>query len=312
MSIRPEPSVVGARGRAQRSHRRRLRARHRQRLQVGERKQHRVLVALTGQVVDAATVVAGHGRAATDAARRRPARLARRGGMHAAEPNRSPPEAGADAAGAAKTSASPPPSPNSGRLAPERRRPPLRSLLPLVGCDGAVRSEHVADVDRAAVDRRRGRRTRGRRRSSASRRSPPSRCTCRPRISPRSIARRGRQPPESGRPARLRRRCASRRFGGGRCAPLLRLPVSPPRTTMMWLHFLQRILKTLPRTLSSEIEYLVPQESQMIFINASIWRFAPGRRRERTAACRKGTAHYIEAAAACKRRRRRFPRNFAA
>jgi hypothetical protein len=39
---------------------------------------------------------------------------------------------------------------------------------------------------------------------------------------------------------------------------------------MMWLHFLQRILKTLPRTLASEIEYLVPQESQMIFINASI------------------------------------------
>jgi hypothetical protein len=28
------------------------------------------------------------------------------------------------------------------------------------------------------------------------------------------------------------------------------------RTTMMWLHFLQRILKALPRTLSSEIEYL--------------------------------------------------------
>jgi hypothetical protein len=41
---------------------------------------------------------------------------------------------------------------------------------------------------------------------------------------------------------------------------------------MMWLHFLQRILKTFPRTLSSEIEYLVPQESQMIFINASIGR----------------------------------------
>jgi hypothetical protein len=53
---------------------------------------------------------------------------------------------------------------------------------------------------------------------------------------------------------------------------------SPPRTTMMWLHFLQRILKTFPRTLSSEIEYLVPQESQMIFINASI-------RRSRRSAC---------------------------
>jgi hypothetical protein len=47
---------------------------------------------------------------------------------------------------------------------------------------------------------------------------------------------------------------------------------------MMWLHFLQRILKTFPRTLSSEIEYLVPQESQMIFINASI-------RRSRRPAC---------------------------
>src|SRR5450755_3371070 len=47
-------------------------------------------------------------------------------------------------------------------------------------------------------------------------------------------------------------------------------PVSPPRTTMMWLHFLQRILKTLPRTFSSAIEYLVPHESQTIFINASI------------------------------------------
>ena len=45
---------------------------------------------------------------------------------------------------------------------------------------------------------------------------------------------------------------------------------SPPRTTMMWLHFLQRILKTLPRTFSSAIEYLVAQESQTIFINASI------------------------------------------
>src|SRR3954464_1607220 len=45
---------------------------------------------------------------------------------------------------------------------------------------------------------------------------------------------------------------------------------SPPRTTMMWLHFLQRILKTLPRTLSSEIEYLVEQESQTIFISASL------------------------------------------
>src|SRR5262249_24685061 len=38
-----------------------------------------------------------------------------------ADPNRSPPEDGAAAAGTAKTS--PPPSPNSGRFAPERRRP---------------------------------------------------------------------------------------------------------------------------------------------------------------------------------------------
>src|SRR5438093_7760712 len=50
-----------------------------------------------------------------------------------AEPNRSPPEDGAAPAGAAKMSAPPPSSPNSGRLAPDRRRPPLRSLLPLVG-----------------------------------------------------------------------------------------------------------------------------------------------------------------------------------
>ncbi len=55
---------------------------------------------------------------------------------------------------------------------------------------------------------------------------------------------------------------------------------SPPRTTMMWLHFLQRILKTLPRTFSSAIEYLVPQESQTIFINASV----QGDRGERTKA----------------------------
>src|SRR5215831_16280483 len=86
-------------------------------------------------------------------------------------------------------------------------------------------------------------------------------------------------------------------------------PDSPPRTTMMWLHFLQRILKTFPRTLSSEIEYLVPQESQMIFINASIRR---SRRHARAVSCYEegaialplaGTdAHYIEVAAACKRR----------
>src|SRR4029453_10220874 len=41
------------------------------------------------------------------------------------------------------------------------------------------------------------------------------------------------------------------------------------RTTMMWLHFLQRILKALPRTLSSEIEYLAWHASQTIFIESS-------------------------------------------
>jgi len=35
---------------------------------------------------------------------------------------------------------------------------------------------------------------------------------------------------------------------------------------MMFWHFLQRILKTLPLTFSSAIEYLVLQLSQMIFI----------------------------------------------
>jgi len=35
---------------------------------------------------------------------------------------------------------------------------------------------------------------------------------------------------------------------------------------MTLLHFLQRILKTLPMTLSSEIEYLAWQASQTIFI----------------------------------------------
>ena len=35
---------------------------------------------------------------------------------------------------------------------------------------------------------------------------------------------------------------------------------------MMLLHFLQRILKTLPCTLSSEIEYLAEQASQTIFM----------------------------------------------
>src|SRR6185295_572812 len=51
------------------------------------------------------------------------------------DPNRSPPDAGAAAAGAAKTS--PTPSPNSGRFAPDRRRPPLRSV-PLVGWGAAL------------------------------------------------------------------------------------------------------------------------------------------------------------------------------
>src|SRR5258706_14518779 len=38
---------------------------------------------------------------------------------------------------------------------------------------------------------------------------------------------------------------------------------------MMLLHFLQRILKTLPWTLSSEIEYLAWQASQTIFMGGS-------------------------------------------
>jgi hypothetical protein len=37
----------------------------------------------------------------------------------------------------------------------------------------------------------------------------------------------------------------------------------------MLLHFLQRILKTLPWTLSSEIEYLAWQASQTIFMGDS-------------------------------------------
>src|SRR6185436_13944308 len=37
---------------------------------------------------------------------------------------------------------------------------------------------------------------------------------------------------------------------------------------MMLLHFLQRILNTLPRTFSSAIEYLAEQASQTIFIMA--------------------------------------------
>src|SRR5262249_6229302 len=51
--------------------------------------------------------------------------------------------------------------------------------------------------------------------------------------------------------------------GAGSAAP------APPRTTMMLLHFLHRILKTLPWTLSSEIEYLAWQASQTIFMSAS-------------------------------------------
>ena len=37
---------------------------------------------------------------------------------------------------------------------------------------------------------------------------------------------------------------------------------------MMLLHFLQRILNTLPRTFSSAMEYLAEQASQTIFIVA--------------------------------------------
>src|ERR1700754_3614366 len=83
-----------------------------------------------------------------------------------------------------------------------------------------------------------------------------------------------------------------------------------PRTTMMWLHFLQRILKTLPRTLSSEIEYLVPQESQTIFINASFWRREPSSERTNARASRK-VEHYRCPTKCRKRRDRRFPGDFA-
>src|SRR5436190_12181686 len=41
---------------------------------------------------------------------------------------------------------------------------------------------------------------------------------------------------------------------------------------MMLLHFLQRILKTLPLTLSSAIEYFAEQASQTIFIGSYLWR----------------------------------------
>src|SRR5450432_2006552 len=84
-----------------------------------------------------------------------------------------------------------------------------------------------------------------------------------------------------------------------------------PRTTMMWLHFLHRILKTFPRTLSSEIEYLVPQESQTIFINASFWRRNRSRKLTDARRARQSwkVEHYIEPANWRKRSRRRFPRD---
>jgi hypothetical protein len=41
----------------------------------------------------------------------------------------------------------------------------------------------------------------------------------------------------------------------------------------MLLHFLQRILKTLPWTLSSEIEYLAWQASQTIFMGGFLNEF---------------------------------------
>ena len=229
-------------------------------------------MALAGQVLDPAAVVAGH-RGAAAAADRRPARLARRG-RRARSPNR--------------TDRRPTPARPRPR-APRRRRRRRRHRTAdgsRPSADGrrcarcrwsarrrAVRREHVADADRAAVGAARGPRTRAPPTASASRRSLPSRCTCR-RESRRARRARERRPRGSDRPARPRRRCASRRRRprGAAAAAAASSCVSPPRTTMMWLHFLQRILKTFPRTLSSEIEYLVPQESQMIFINASIRR----------------------------------------
>src|SRR5690606_937998 len=52
------------------------------------------------------------------------------------------------------------------------------------------------------------------------------------------------------------------------------LPSAVPLTTMTSLHFLHRILKTLPWTLSSAMEYFAPQLSQTIFIGEPLLRVA--------------------------------------
>src|SRR6185503_7402990 len=186
-----------------------------------------------------------------------------------AEPNRSPPEDGDAAAGAAKMS--PPPSPNNGRFAPERRRPPLRSV-PLVGCTAPSLADELNTSPMLTDPLSGGARSANSGTADSFNQSanPSFQIYVSARISPRSTRERTSaseigptcspsttmcQPPSAA--------AAAGAADASSCD-------SPPRTTMMWLHFLQRILKTFPRTLSSEIEYFVPQESQMIFINASI------------------------------------------
>ena len=139
--------------------------------------------------------------------------------------------------------------------------------------DGAVRGEHVADVDRPAVGRGEVRELGDRRQLQPVGEAflPDVRVAANlAALDARADVRFGDRADllalDDDVPAAIGSRC-----GGGPAAAASSCD-SPPRTTMMWLHFLQRILKTLPRTLSSEIEYLVPQESQMIFINASIRR----------------------------------------
>ena len=151
MSIRPEPSVVGAVvGSAVVE---RLRARHRERLQVRKREQHRVLVALSGQVLDPAAVVASHRRRR----RRHRCELGQFDAVECAlaEPNRSPPEDGAAARGRREDV-------RAAAVVTEQRSvragaaSAAASLAAAVGRrrNGAVRGEHIADVDRPAVGRR--------------------------------------------------------------------------------------------------------------------------------------------------------------
>ena len=270
MSISPEPSGVAVGHRADAAW---ARCRHRQLLQVRQREQHRVLVPLRRSGSRR-----GRRRGRRPARPRRPARLVRRrrcGGEEIAASTRRRGRA------SRRRRRPRPPPPNSDPLAPDARR--ARSA-PLDGATASAAapvnsSPPPAEARRHVVGARPGRRTREPPTASTSRRSPLSRCTSRPLISPR--ARRARSPPRAAdRPARRRRPGASHR--SARPRPPQRAPPRPPRTTMMWLHFLQRILKTLPRTLSSEIEYLVAQESQTIFIYASIQGEQAGPRKRAT------------------------------